>query len=191
MRPTLSATLSHLCPTTDPLFPPQHEAAALRLLLSARYFNASQLTGQASLRLPHLAPTDTLSALVTASHASLEPIKGTFNITFAAPIGRAQAAPLFEGWCEKGWIEVTQTPGEGGFALRSFDARGKMRGEEKKFERTGVEGEMGCFLGLVRSGGEEDVGAGKPEEVLRDLAFIEAGLGSGGKEVALGGVAEK
>ena len=158
----------------------QHEAAALRVLLGSASHTASAITAHTSLRLPHLSPCDTLSALVTCSPT----LKGTFHLSFAAPIGCTSSAPLFSGWCERGWIEIGQLP-SGGFSLATFDGEGKSKGEQT-FERRGVEGEMGCFLRLIRSGGAEDVGAGLLEEAtLRDLKFIEAALGSDGKQVQL------
>ncbi|KAL7409667.1 oxidoreductase family protein [Mrakia frigida] len=155
-----------------------HSAAALRLLLPSP---PSTLVAHASLTLPHLAPTDTLTSLLTLSSGVI----GTFYLTFAAPKNKPVTQPLFEAASEKGWLEIHQVQGEG-FVLKVFGEDGELvGGKEDKFGNEGVEGEFGSFFRRVRGGEAEEDGVGRPEEVLKDLVLIESGLKSEGRKVDL------
>jgi predicted dehydrogenase len=87
----------------------------------------------------------------------------------------------------KGWIDVTSSAGTYRIVLRTNPAKkdGATKEDEQVFEikGEGVKKEIEYFVEAVKGG--KGLGIGEPRGALRDVAFIEAGLGSKGESVDL------
>jgi predicted dehydrogenase len=156
-----------------------HTPAALRQILPSP---VASVVARTSLVLPYLAPVDTLvSTLQLASG-----VIGSLRKSWAAPPGKP-LGDVFEGWCEKGYL--TLSPHDGGKIKLSVFEDGQAVVEEV-FARSGVERELASFIGRIAGTGPQDwerqgEAIGKPEEVLKDLALIQAALESDGKTITL------
>ncbi|KAH9924981.1 oxidoreductase family protein [Epithele typhae] len=162
-----------------------HTIATLRVVLGDAPM--ARLAAHASLTHDILPPHDTIHALVaTASGAH-----GLVELSWGAPVPSraARAAGGIAVTDTDGWLEVGRAAG--GDAVRCVarcavrDARGRVAGETEEVveaERAGVRREIASWLAAVRG---EDDGINGPRGALADVAFIEAALNSGGKEVDL------
>ncbi|THH21386.1 hypothetical protein EW146_g135 [Bondarzewia mesenterica] len=153
-----------------------HFAAALRVMLPSPLTHLSAFT---SLTKSYLAPADTLHAIVRTASSK---IQGLFELSFGAPSAECSTASNngFTITGSKGWLVVGP-----GARLCVHTALGE---EEVVEERThGVEEELKSFF---EAGQGKDDGMQAPRSTLRDLAFIQAALTSGGAVVDLEALAQ-
>ncbi|KAF7792029.1 hypothetical protein EIP86_003056 [Pleurotus ostreatoroseus] len=165
-----------------------HTIAALRTILST---TLTSLSGYASLNQDYLPPHDTINAVVrTASGAH-----GLVELTFGSPTpsrnALAHAGISVTG--TEGWLALENAVGPDGkkgamqlsVYTRVKNEKGEVVGEEKEetaLPLSGVKEEFSRFFAAVRG---QDDGFGKPEDALKDVAFIQAALNSNGEPVDL------
>ena len=136
------------------------------------------ISAHVSLAQEHLAPSDTFTAAVLSSDDS----QGVFELSMGAPVD-SRGEDAFKVTGKDGWIDViNQSPGVYRVVLHTAGKEGE---DEESFEikGEGVKKELEYFVDAVNGGKGE--GIGNPREALRDVAFIEAGLGSKGEKVDL------
>lgn len=156
-----------------------HTPAALRQVLPSP---VASVVGRTRLVLPYLAPVDTLISTLELASGVL----GSLRKSWAAPPGKP-LGDWFDAWCEKGYLALG--PADGGkIKLSVFEAGQDVI--EEVFARSGVERELASFIGCIAGTGPQDweregEEIGKPEEVLKDLALIQAALESDGKTMTL------
>lgn len=161
-----------------PLTPQQHTIAALRTLLPAPL---THLSAHATLAKPYLAPHDTIHAIVRAGS-----IHGSATLTWAHPTQAKPTAEAFVVTGSNGWVSVNQAGGKWTVHVTSATTGTEEKVEEFVEEGRGVQVELAAFFAAIHAGGGEGaLEIGDPLEALRDVAFIEAALGSVGKEVDL------
>jgi predicted dehydrogenase len=135
------------------------------------------LSAYVSLAQEHLAPSDTFTAVSLSSDGS----HGVFELSSGAPVdSRDEDSLKITG--KDGWIDVTESSGIYRVVLHTHKKDGE---DHQVFEikGEGVKKEIEYFVDAVHGGKGE--GIGDPKEALRDVAFIEAGLGSKGGKVDL------
>ncbi|KAF5358620.1 hypothetical protein D9758_007679 [Tetrapyrgos nigripes] len=177
-----------------------HTLAAMRTILSPSSFKITSIVGFSSLTKDYLMPHDTIHSVVQASStSSSESIHGLVEMTFASPLPSRPPADNILITGTEGYISINSAPftSEDGNEGPGFEI--KLRRVVKKDEETdkveeeneevysfpskGVEGEFKSFFDACE--GHGDVAVGKPEEALKDVAFIEAALKSGGQLIDL------
>lgn len=152
----------------------QHSAAVLRTALPSHPIS---LSAHVSLAQKHLAPSDTFTAVSLSSDGS----QGLFELSMGAPVD-SRGENSFKVTGKGGWIQVSESSGGNRVVLHTVEKAGE--GEEVfEFKREGVKKEFEFFVDAVQGGKGE--GVGDPREALRDVAFIEAGLGSNGEKIDL------
>ena len=149
-----------------------HTIAAIRLLLSGGGEKIKSISAFTAQLQKHLPPVDTLNSTLLLSNGS----SGTLSMSF----GTTDTGSEYLVACEKGSVHVSR-----GKVTVTKD--GKVV-EEKEFndEGNGVKQEIKGWAESLESGKWKDEQS--PEEALRDLEIIEAGLKSGeqgGKVVEL------
>ncbi|KAJ7017716.1 oxidoreductase family protein [Mycena alexandri] len=161
-----------------------HTIAALRTMLT---HPLTHLSAFASLNHEYLKPHDTIHAVVQAgSH-----FHGIVELSFGAPTKSVPSADQYVITGSEGWLTVNFVRVEGKSVLRVFIKRAvKVEGEpttevEEVIDTPGmgVEAEFRSFFDAVA--GKPTLEIGDPLEALKDVAFIQAGLNSGGKLVDL------
>ncbi|KAL1413381.1 hypothetical protein Q8F55_001143 [Vanrija albida] len=192
-----------------------HWAALLRTVLPTP---PARLIAHKSLHRAHMVPHDTITALAlpprgseVAPHGAATTVGGTGDPAALLAAGRSQATgTIILSWAipdtprasrppnelyvvaehatlrlvnhGRSWT-VELTPGAGTPAKAAF----------KEGKVSGVEAELAAFGDAVRAAvdGAHDAQTnfGSPEDALWDLAFIQAALGSDGREVSIEGVA--
>lgn len=172
-----------------------HSVALLRTLLPTPI---QQVTSYASLSREHLAPQDTVTALISCTPIANPPsdskdklAHGIVELSFAAPApSRAGVgnATIITG--NKGWLQIANAKGADGkpvvrTTLHKVTHEPAKEGDELKEEEEviderprGVEAEVAIFLDLVNGG--KDEGFGDPKGALLDVAVIQATLTSEG-----------
>jgi predicted dehydrogenase len=140
----------------------------------------------ASLNKTYLAPHDTIHAIAK----STSDFHGMVEISFASPTQSLPVADEFTVTGTGGWLSVNQTAAPDSDTsvvrvvitsnLRGDSAMVAEREEVIVEPRRGVEAEMEGFFEALKGGND---GLGDPRGALRDVAFIEAALRSGGQLV--------
>ncbi|KAK7025036.1 GFO-IDH-moca domain-containing protein [Favolaschia claudopus] len=162
-----------------------HTVAALRIMLPKPL---THLSGVASLNHEYLKPHDTIHAVVKAG----SDFHGIVELSFGAPTKTTPTADQFVIIGSEGWLTVNSANVEGtGQVLRILVKRAvKVEGKpteevEEIIEKPkiGVEAEFGSFFDAIR--GKETLDIGDPLTALGDVAFIQAGLNSGGASIDL------
>ncbi|KAJ7734525.1 hypothetical protein B0H14DRAFT_2479345 [Mycena olivaceomarginata] len=163
-----------------------HTVAALRTMLPEPL---THLSSFASLNHDHLKPHDTIHAVVKAgSH-----FHGIVELSFAGPTKSTPSSDLFVITGSEGWITVNFAKVEGAGQVLRIRIKRAVKVEGKPTEEVeevvdvpakGVEAEFASFFDAV--GGKETLDIGDPLAALDDVAFIQAGLNSGGELVDLG-----
>jgi predicted dehydrogenase len=151
-----------------------HFAAALRTVLPAP---PTHLAGFARLTAEHLAPTDTVHAVVQTADG----VTGTFALSLAPPDGAYGASNGFFVAGADGALSVCPVGAGGAWRFAVRPKGGEEEAEE--IPQSGVEAEVRAFVDVV--GGGKDDGRQRPQGALADLAFIEATLVSNGQLVDL------
>ncbi|KAF8478829.1 oxidoreductase family protein [Gautieria morchelliformis] len=151
-----------------------HSAAVLRTALPSHPIS---LSAYVSLAQEHLAPSDTFTAVSLSSDGS----QGVFELSSGAPVdSRNESALKVTG--KDGWIDVTHSGGVYRVVLHTATKDGENH-QVFEIKGEGVKKEIEHFVDAVHGGKGE--GIGNPKGALRDVAFIEAGLGSKGEKVDL------
>ncbi|KAJ7091565.1 oxidoreductase family protein [Mycena belliarum] len=158
-----------------------HTIAALRTMLPEPL---THLSSFASLNHEYLKPHDTIHAVVKAgSH-----FHGLVELSFGFPSKTTPAADGFVITGTEGWLTVNSAKGVLRVVIkRTVKAEGKPTEEvEEVIEHRakGVEAEFASFFDATV--GKTTLDIGDPLEALKDVAFIQAGLNSGGELVDLG-----
>ncbi|KAJ7656343.1 oxidoreductase family protein [Mycena polygramma] len=162
-----------------------HTAGALRTMLPQPL---THLSGFASLNHEYLKPHDTIHAVAKAdSH-----FHGIVELSFGAPTKSVPSSDAYVITGSEGWISVNFAKVEGkGQVLRILIKRvvkveGKPSEEAEELvdvPMKGVEAEFASFFDAIA--GKETLDIGDPRGALNDVAFIQAGLNSGGELVDL------
>ena len=153
----------------------QHSAAVLRTALPSHPIS---LSAHVSLSQKHLAPSDTFTAVSMSSDGS----HGLFELSEGASTN-SRGEDVFKVTGKDGWIDVV-SQGSGIYRVILHAVKGD--GEEEvvlEVKKEGVKKELEYFVDAVHGG--EGEGIGDLRGALRDVAFIEAGLGSKGEQVDL------
>ncbi|KAJ7180933.1 hypothetical protein C8R46DRAFT_1070972 [Mycena filopes] len=161
-----------------------HTIGALRTMLPQ---SLTHLSAFASLNHEYLKPHDTIHA-VTKAGAHFH---GIVELTFGAPTKSVPPADQFVITGSEGWMTVNSVRVEGKGVYRIVIKRAvKVEGEpatevEEVIEELGmgVEAEFASFFDAVA--GKTTLDIGDPFDALKDVAFIQAGLNSGGQMVDL------
>ncbi|KAJ7735652.1 oxidoreductase family protein [Mycena maculata] len=161
-----------------------HTVGALRTMLPEPL---THLSSFASLNHEHLKPHDTIHAVAKAgSH-----FHGIVELTFGMPTKSTPASDLFVITGSEGWLSVNFAKADGASVLRLTIKRA-VKVEGKPTEEVvevvdqparGVEAEFASFFDAIA--GKETLNLGDPLEALKDVAFIQAGLNSGGELIDL------
>lgn len=147
----------------------------------------THLSSFASLNHEHLKPHDTIHAVVKAGAH----FHGIVELSFGAPTKTTPAADAFIITGSEGWMSVNSAKADGKGVLRIRTTRA-VKVEGKPTEEVeevidvptgGVEAEFVSFFDAVA--GKETLDLGDPLTALQDVAFIQAGLTSGGEPVDL------
>ncbi|KAJ7203957.1 oxidoreductase family protein [Mycena haematopus] len=162
-----------------------HTAGALRTMLPEPL---THLSSFASLNYEYLKPHDTIHAVAKAgSH-----FHGIVELSFGAPTKSTPSSDQFVISGSEGWMTLNFAKGgESGQVLRIRIKRAvKVEGQpteetEEIIDKPakGVEAEFASFFDAI--GGKPALDIGDPLEALKDVAFIQAGLNSGGELVDL------
>lgn len=164
----------------------KHTIAALRIMLPQ---SLTHLSGFASLNKDYLAPHDTITVVSKAgSH-----FHGTFELTFASPTPSRPVADTVVITGTDGWLSVNQVNISGSKSILRTTIKSVVKVEGKPDEEkeeiidhplSGVPNELGSFFQAI-SGKDDGLGLGDPLAALKDVAFIQAALNSGGNLVDL------
>jgi hypothetical protein len=147
----------------------------------------THLSSFASLNHEHLKPHDTIHAVAKAGAH----FHGIVELSFGFPTESTPSSDAFVITGTEGWLTVNYAEVEGTAVLRIIIKRavkveGKPTEEVEEVIDTpqkGVEAEFASFFDKVA--GKETLDLGDPLEALKDVAFIQAGLNSGGELVDL------
>ncbi|KAF8216835.1 oxidoreductase family protein [Mycena galopus ATCC 62051] len=163
-----------------------HTIAALRTMLPEPL---THLSSFASLNHEYLKPHDTIHAVVKAGAH----FHGIVELSFGAPTKSTPSSDQFVITGSEGWMTVNSAEVEGtGESVLRIRIKRAVKVEGKPTEeveevvdkpRTGVEAEFASFFDAVK--GKETLDIGDPLTALVDVAFIQAGLNSGGELVDL------
>ncbi|KAJ6519133.1 oxidoreductase family protein [Mycena sanguinolenta] len=162
-----------------------HTIGALRTMLPEPL---THLSSFASLNYDYLKPHDTIHAIAKAgSH-----FHGIVELSFAAPTDSRPSTDQFVIAGSEGWMSLNFTKDEGGAQVLRIRIKRVVKVEGKPSEEVeevidkpakGVEAEFASFFDKI--GGKPALEIGDPLEALKDVAFIQAGLNSGGELVDL------
>lgn len=164
-----------------------HTVATLRILLPS---TMSSLSGYASLTQEHLPPHDTINAVVRTADGA----HGLVELTFGAPVPSRTTLAHSDitvtgatGWLSLEKVASPATRGAMRLTVhtRVTDAQGRPTGEEETAEEFAVSGVSEEFRRFFAAVGGQDDGFGKPEDALKDVAFIQAALHSNGAPIDL------
>ncbi|GJJ14657.1 hypothetical protein Clacol_008923 [Clathrus columnatus] len=151
-----------------------HSAAVLRIALPS---HPTHLSAHVSLNLEHLAPKDTLIAVVQSSDGS----HGLFERSEGGPsVSRKSTGFKITG--NEGWIHLRPENGVQKITVHKVTEKSE-EVEEFEYKEEGVKKELEYWAQAVL--GEPTIDVGNPWETLRDVAFIEAGLKSKGERFDL------
>ncbi|KAJ6534672.1 oxidoreductase family protein [Mycena vulgaris] len=163
-----------------------HTVGALRTMLPQPL---THLSSFASLNHEHLKPHDTIHAVAKAgSH-----FHGIVELSFGFPTKTRPSSDAFVITGTEGWMTVNFAAVEGTGSVvriiikRAVKVEGKPTEEVEEvvdIPQKGVEAEFASFFDAIA--GKETLDLGNPLEALKDVAFIQAGLNSGGEMVDLG-----
>lgn len=158
----------------------QHSTAELRVIIPSPL---KQLSGFASLNRKHLAPHDTIHALIRSEDGS----HGIFELTFGLP--SSDGSKLLrvngtEGTLKlSGFKQKNESTGENDWYYRAEITNAKTGETEVITEKScGVEKELESFAASIKG---NDDGLGSPRGALQDVAIIQAGLNSNGTVIDL------
>jgi len=146
----------------------QHFIAVLRLLLPEPI---THLTGFASLNKEYLAPCDSVHAVVRAG----KQIHGIVDMTWAWPTKSRTSSDTFVISGTDGWISISVDN-----AIVRVKTVSRPKNVEETIEKPliGVQAELASFCDGIA--GIDTMNIGEPVGALRDVAFIQAALGSNG-----------
>lgn len=140
----------------------------------------TELAAHVSLNLEHLAPKDTLVAVVKSSDGS----HGLFERSEGGP-SDSRKTSSFTITGTQGWID--RRPGNNLSKVTVHKVKKDGKGEEDiqvfEFKNDDVKNEIEYWALAVL--GKPTLDVGDPRETLRDVAFIEASLKSNGEKVDL------
>ncbi|KII91478.1 hypothetical protein PLICRDRAFT_156577 [Plicaturopsis crispa FD-325 SS-3] len=171
-----------------------HSAAALRTILPIL---PKSLSAYASLVKSYLEPHDTIHAIArSGKEGSKEAVLGIFELSFAAPsasLGTSNGITITD---TQGYLFISIAKSKEPEATNCLRTRVVVRKKgsddvkqdvEEVFEDTmqGVEAELKAFFEVVRGEEGSIKGIGEPRAALWDVAFIQAGLTSGGQSIDL------
>lgn len=141
-----------------------------------------ELSGFASLNRPHLAPQDTIHALIRSEDGS----HGVFELSFGLPTNpgvNTFRVTGSEGTLTLGYVhEKDEKTGSQKSSIKITIVNLKGETEEILEECCGVKKELENFAAHI--GGTDD-GLGSPKNALLDVAVIQAGLNSNGTSIDL------
>ncbi|KAJ7509851.1 oxidoreductase family protein [Mycena galericulata] len=162
-----------------------HTIGALRTMLPEPLTHLSSFS---SLNHEHLKPHDTIHAVAKAgSH-----FHGIVELSFGLPTSSAPPSDLFVFTGSEGWLSVNFAKAETGASVlrllikRAVKVKGKPTEEVVEVVDVpagGVEAEFASFFDAIS--GKPALELGDPLEALKDVAFIQAGLNSGGELIDL------
>ncbi|KAF7356359.1 GFO-IDH-MocA domain-containing protein [Mycena venus] len=162
-----------------------HTIAVLRTMLPEPL---THLSSFASLNHEYLKPHDTINAVAKAgSH-----FHGIVELSFGAPTKSTPSSDAFTITGSEGWMTVNFTDVEGTGQVLRIRIKRVVKVEGKPTEEVeevidkpikGVQAEFGSFFDAIS--GKEALDIGDPLGALNDVAFIQAGLNSGGELVDL------
>jgi hypothetical protein len=163
----------------------KHTIGALRTVLPQPL---THLSAFASLNHEYLKPHDTIHAVAKAGPH----FHGIVELSFGAPTKSTTSSDAFVITGSEGWMTLNFAKAEGtGQVLRILIKRavkveGKPTEEVEEVVDTpmkGVQAEFASFFDAIA--GKEALDIGDPLGALHDVAFIQAGLNSGGEMVDL------
>ncbi|KAF7356356.1 GFO-IDH-MocA domain-containing protein [Mycena venus] len=162
-----------------------HTIAVLRTMLPEPL---THLSSFASFNHEYLKPHDTINAVAKAgSH-----FHGIVELSFGAPTKSTPSSDAFTITGSEGWMTVNFTNVEGTGQVLRIRIKRVVKFEGKPTEEVeevidkpikGVQAEFGSFFDAIS--GKEALDIGDPLGALNDVAFIQAGLNSGGELVDL------
>ncbi|TFK31430.1 oxidoreductase family protein [Crucibulum laeve] len=165
-----------------------HTIAALRTMLPGSF---THLSAFASLSKEYLKPHDTIHSVVRGGTGN-STYHGIIELTWAHPTPTRPQADGIIITGSQGYISVNTVYSSSGgppviriktTRLVKVDDKEKEEVDEEEVVSKGVEAELASFFKAVE--GKAEDGLGEPREALKDVAFIQAGLESEGKEVDL------
>ncbi|KAJ7698931.1 hypothetical protein B0H17DRAFT_1049739 [Mycena rosella] len=163
-----------------------HTVGALRTMLPEPL---THLSSFASLNHEYLKPHDTIHAVAKAGAH----FHGIVELSFGFPTKSTPSSDAFVITGTEGWMTVNFAKLEGTGSVLRIVIKHAVKVEGKPTEEVeevvdvpqkGVEAEFASFFDAVV--GKETLALGDPLEALKDVAFIQAGLNSGGELVDLG-----
>ncbi|KAJ7464635.1 oxidoreductase family protein [Mycena latifolia] len=163
-----------------------HTIGALRTMLPQPL---THLSSFASLNHEYLKPHDTIHAVAKAGSA----FHGIVELSFGFPTKSVPSSNAFVITGSEGWMTVNFAKAEGTGSVvrivikRAVKVEGKPTEEVEEvvdIPQKGVEAEFASFFDAVA--GKQTLDLGNPLGALNDVAFIQAGLNSGGELVDLG-----